>query len=68
MAYCQKLDEFVGRYSVFVQLKDAYCITEWVATSVYGPSSANDKVDFLAELTQVVGLWIVLQCWEGISM
>lgn len=46
----------MGIYSVFVQLKDAYCITECVATSVYGRSSANDKVDFWAELTQVVGL------------
>lgn len=29
----------------------------WVATSVYGPHSANDKVEFWAELNQVASLW-----------
>ena len=33
----QKQDEFVGRYSVSVFLKDVRHNTEWVASSVYGP-------------------------------
>ena len=27
-------------------LKDVRCGVTWVATSVYGPRSANDKVEF----------------------
>ena len=56
-AFWQKLDEFVGRFTVSVLLKDARCGAEWVATSVYGPANVNDKVDFWAELNQVAGRW-----------
>ena len=51
------MDEFVGRFSVSVLLKDARCNAEWVATSVYGPSNAHNKVDSWVELSQVGGTW-----------
>lgn len=57
VAYWQKLDEFVGRFSVSVLLKDVRCHMEWVATSVYGPSSSSDRVEFGTELSQVARLW-----------
>lgn len=56
-AYWQKLDEFVGRFSVSVLLQDIRCNGEWVATSVYGSSNAHDKVDLWVELSQVAGRW-----------
>ena len=55
--FWQKLDEFVGRFSVSVLLKDVRCNAEWVATSVYGPSNVHDKVDLWVELSQVAGRW-----------
>lgn len=50
--YWYKVDEFVG-----VLLKDVCRDAEWVITSVYGPTNANDKADFWVELNQVVGVW-----------
>lgn len=54
--YWYKVDEFLGRFSVCVLLKDVRCDAEWVITSVYGLTNANDKADFWVELNQVVGL------------
>lgn len=56
-ALWQKLDEFVGRFTVSVRLKDARCDAEWVATSVYGPANVDDKEDLWVELNQVAGMW-----------
>ena len=55
--YWYKLDEFVGKYSVSVLLKDVRCDVLWVATSVYGPINTIEKAVFLAELTGIVSLW-----------
>ena len=55
--YWYKVDEFVGRFSVSVLLKDVRRDAEWVAPSVYGPTNANDEADFWVELNQVAGLW-----------
>ena len=56
-AYWQKEDEFVGRYSVSVLFKDARHNTEWVASSIYGPTNIDDEADFWAELSHVAGIW-----------
>lgn len=55
--YWYKLDEFVGKYSVSVLLKDVRCDVLWVATSVYGPTNISEKAVILAELTGIAGLW-----------
>ena len=55
--YWQKMDEFVGGFTVSVLLKDVRCKTEWVATSVYGSSSSsNYRVEFCIELSRAAGL------------
>ena len=51
------MDEFVGRFSVSILLKDVRCNAEWVATSVYGPSNAHEKVDLWVELSRMAGRW-----------
>ena len=55
--YWYKLDEFVGKYSVSVLLKDVRRDVLWVVTSVYGPINTSEKAAFLAELTSIVSLW-----------
>lgn len=64
--FWQKLDEYVGRFSVSILLRYARRDVEWVVSgyfgiwatiSVYEPHNANDRVDFWLELTQVAGEW-----------
>lgn len=47
----------VGQFSVSVMLKDVRSNVEWVAMSVYGPATINEKVAFWQELSQVAGMW-----------
>lgn len=53
----RKLGSHVGQFSVSVLLKDVRSIAEWVAMSVYGPATINEKVAFWQELSQVAGMW-----------
>lgn len=54
--FWQKMDEYVGSFSVFALLKDVRCGSIWVATSVYGPYS-GDKTAFWEELNRVAAIW-----------
>ena len=61
----EKVDYFVGRFSVSVLLKGVVDGFEWVCSGVYGPSDDSARKDMWVELDSMRLQWISAWCLIG---
>lgn len=57
-----KLDSFVGEFSVSIHLEDHIYIQPWMLTSIYGPCDDSRKPDFLSKIQLLRGKWCDRWC------